>query len=105
VDLELHCHANTLAPFYFATTTQVGNGTNTLFWFDRWLYGCFIGDLAPAVVDCVQHWIRNKPTVAQAMDGDAWMGDIWDGLSMAGFMEVLHIGDCLCKVLLSQEED
>jgi hypothetical protein len=39
------------------------------------------------------------------MDGDAWMGDIWDGLSMAGFMEVLHIGDCLCKVLLSQEED
>ena len=34
VDLELPCHANTLALFSIAVTTQVGNGKNTLFWTD-----------------------------------------------------------------------
>jgi hypothetical protein len=60
VDLELPCHANTMALFAIATTTQVGNGMNTLFWSDPWLHGCSIADLAPLVVACVQPPIRNN---------------------------------------------
>jgi hypothetical protein len=76
VDLELPCHANTLALFSIATTMQVGNGMNTLFWSDRWLHGCSITDLAPLVIACVPPRIKNKSTVAQALDGNAWLSDI-----------------------------
>jgi hypothetical protein len=43
--------------------------------------------------------------VAQALDGDAWLGDIQGGLSLIGFMEFLRLGDCLREVTLSNDED
>lgn len=43
--------------------------------------------------------------MAQALDGDAWLGDIQGGLSLIGFMEFLRLGDCLREVTLSNDED
>jgi hypothetical protein len=39
-------------------TYQVGNGDNTLFWTNRWIHGCSIGELAPTIVASV--WTRLK---------------------------------------------
>jgi hypothetical protein len=78
---------------------------NTLFWSDRWLHGCSIADLAPLVTACVPPRIKNKRTVAQALDGDAWLSDIQGGLSLIGFMEFLWLGDCPREVTLSQDQD
>jgi hypothetical protein len=83
----------------------VGNGMNTLFWSDRWLHGCSIVDLAPLVTACVPPQIKNRCTVAQALDDDAWLSDIQGGLSLIGFMEFLRLGNCLREVTLSQDED
>jgi hypothetical protein len=55
VDLELPSHPNSIALFAIAVTTEVGNGHSTLFWTDRWLHGCLIESLAPAVFACVSN--------------------------------------------------
>jgi hypothetical protein len=57
------------------------------------------------VTACVPPRIKNKCTVAQALDGDAWLSDIQGVLSLIGFMEFLRLGDCLREVTLSQDED
>jgi hypothetical protein len=82
VDLELPWHANTLALFSIAVTTQVGNGKNTLFWTDQWLHGCSISELAPTVVARFRPQIKTKRTVAEALENNAWVSDIQGGLSM-----------------------
>ena len=76
MDLELSCHANTLALVSIAMTSQMGNGDNTLFWTNRWLHGCSIGDLAPTIVASVQPRLKNKRIVAQALENNTWMNDI-----------------------------
>jgi len=81
VGLELPCHANTWALFSIAVTTQVGNGNNTLFWTDRWLHGCSISELAPAVVACVRPQRKTKRTVAKALENNVWVSDIQGGMS------------------------
>lgn len=60
-------HPNTLALFAIAMTTQVGNGTNTLFWTDCWVHGNTITKLAPLVVAHVPARIRQSRTVAEAL--------------------------------------
>jgi hypothetical protein len=60
VDLELSCHANTLALVSIAMISQVGNGNNTLFWTNHWLHGCSIGDLAPIIVASVRPILKTS---------------------------------------------
>jgi len=42
--------------------TEVGDGTNTLFWKDKWLDGHNIQDLAPRVFALVSNRRANKRT-------------------------------------------
>jgi hypothetical protein len=35
--------------FAISVISHLGNGTNTIFWMDRWLNGCCIRDMAPEV--------------------------------------------------------
>jgi hypothetical protein len=95
VGLELPCHANTIVLFAITTMMRVGNGSTTLFWTDRWLHGCSIADLAPSVFYSVLQRDKNSQTVAQALEEDAWIGDIQGGLSMRGIAEFLNLVDCL----------
>ena len=91
-DLKLSSHPNSLALFAIAVNTEIGNGRNTLFWSDRWLHGCIIEGLAPLVVDCVPPRIRNKRTVAEALEDNRWVSDIKGGLSGVGICEFLQLG-------------
>jgi hypothetical protein len=50
---DLHIHPNAVALFNIALESQVKDGRNTLFWKDKWLMGCCLEDLAPAVVAAV----------------------------------------------------
>lgn len=94
-----------MALFSITTISKVGNRNNTLFWTDRFLHGCSIDELAPTVVASVQPCLKNKRTVAQALENNTWMNGIQGGLTMFGFMEFFRLFDCLCEVGLSEEED
>lgn len=50
---DIHIHPNAIALFNIALESKVGNGRHTLFWEDKWLMGCCLEDLAPAVVVAV----------------------------------------------------
>jgi hypothetical protein len=39
--------------FHYSTTVNVGDGTSTLFWTDRWLKGRSIAELAPCLIQTV----------------------------------------------------
>jgi hypothetical protein len=62
----------------------VGDGTSTLFWFDKWLNGKAIFDIAPEVVCLVDSRVSSTRTVAQALDNWRWVRDIGSHLSMVG---------------------
>jgi hypothetical protein len=91
----------------FATSlfTHVGNGSNTLFWTDKWLNGCSIRDLAPEVVSKVAKRALISMTVDQALENRQWITHIKPPLSLVGIQQFLFLWDTLGEVQLSQEED
>ncbi|KAL6626203.1 hypothetical protein ACP70R_029929 [Stipagrostis hirtigluma subsp. patula] len=104
-DLELPSHPNSLALFAIAVTTQIGNGNNTLLWTDRWLHGCSIDNIARLVFATVPKKIRNKRTVADALNNLDWIHDIQCGLSWDGIRELFRLWDCLLGITLTDQED
>jgi hypothetical protein len=56
-----------------AVVTKVGDGSNTLFWKDRWLNGKRIKDIAPAVYAMVPKRIINTRKVKEAMLNLRWV--------------------------------
>ena len=69
---DIHIHPNVVALFNIAVESRVGNGRNTLFWEDKWLMGCCLEDLAPAVVAAVPSRTRRQRTVAYALQDHVW---------------------------------
>jgi hypothetical protein len=55
-----------------AVTTEVGNGSSTLFWKDKWLDGRSIKDIAPLVYALVPKRKSSKHTVLDALTGEKW---------------------------------
>jgi hypothetical protein len=65
-----------------AVITKVGDGSNSLFWKDRWLNGRGIKDIAPAVYDLVPKRIRNKRKVNEAVPNFQWIADFRGALTL-----------------------
>jgi hypothetical protein len=71
----------------------VGDGTSTLFWFDKWLNGKAIFDIAPEVVCLVDSRVSSTRTVPQALDNWRWVRDIgtWESSFYAWAAAVFKI--------------
>ena len=67
VGLEIPEHFNSKNLFANALLSQVGNGSNTLFWLDHWLHGKSLVDLAPDVVACVPNSLVLKRSMQSAL--------------------------------------
>jgi hypothetical protein len=63
--LEIPVHPNAVTLFSIALISHVGNGNNTFFWTDRWLFGCCIRDIAPNVFSAMPRKFL-KRSVAEA---------------------------------------
>ena len=83
-----------------AVITEVGDGTNTLFWKDKWLDGHSIRELAPRVFDLVSKRRANKRTVREALTNEKWLEDIQGAISVEGLVEFLEVWDLLSMVEL-----
>lgn len=62
--------------FAASLISHVGNGSNTLFWTDKWLNGCSIRDLASEVVSKVAKRALTSMTVVQALENRQWIAHI-----------------------------
>jgi hypothetical protein len=91
--------------FAISIETTVGNGRNTLFWTDRWMHGCCLADLAPEVVQCVPVRLRNRRTVYEALNNNAWVADIRNALGLRGLTEYLELWDLISEVNLTDTDD
>ena len=56
--------------------TEVGNGSNTLFWEDKWLDGKRIQDIAPLVYALVPKRRSSRCTMLEALTRGKWIEDI-----------------------------
>jgi len=82
--------------FAAAVYTEVGDGTTTLFWTDRWLHGQSIADLAPHLMAAIPIRRRKKRTVQEALVNHAWVSDIQGGLPVGVLIDYLRLWDfCL----------
>jgi hypothetical protein len=54
----------------------LGDGSNTLFWTDRWLDGACVKDFAPVVVASVGERASSSRTVGHALENWQWVSYI-----------------------------
>uniref|UniRef100_A0A0A9EUV3 Reverse transcriptase zinc-binding domain-containing protein n=1 Tax=Arundo donax TaxID=35708 RepID=A0A0A9EUV3_ARUDO len=59
----IQVHESVQALFAVAIISNVGDGSNTLFWTDNWLHGSSLATLAPHIFALVPKWTRNRRTV------------------------------------------
>jgi hypothetical protein len=50
--------------FQVAVHVEIGNGSNALFWTDRWIHGCSVGHIAPCMLAAVPTWLRRHSVSA-----------------------------------------
>jgi hypothetical protein len=72
-------------------TSKVGNGTNTLFWTDKWIYGQKIADLVPRLFDAIPKRITNRRTVQEALTDRRWISNITGSLFVGVLVDYLHL--------------
>jgi hypothetical protein len=80
--LPMQVNARLQAFFSMAVISEVGDGTNTLFWKDRWLSGQRMSDIAPLITSMIPKRISNRRSVAEALTEWRWVSDI-HGATMA----------------------
>jgi hypothetical protein len=101
--LPLHVSKEVECFLSLAINTKVGDGSNTLFWKDRWLDGKNIQDLAPRLYDLVPKRRINKRTVKEALTEDMWLEDIQGEIPLEPLLDFLELWDVLEEVQLQQE--
>jgi hypothetical protein len=85
---------------FFTTAMQVeiGDGSTTLFWQDRWLHGQRIVDVAPRLVAAVPKKTVGKCTVLEALIDNRWISDIRGATTVGAIAEYLILWDILSTV-------
>ena len=69
--------------------SELGDGNDILFWKDRWLNGCCIGEVAPEVLEHVPRRIASKRLAKDALTDLNWVADIRGALSVRALAQVL----------------
>jgi hypothetical protein len=93
-------HADLKAFFSMAVVTEIGDGTNTLFWRDRWLFGKAINEIAPIISTLVLTRIANRRADFEAMNGLRWVSDIHGIVTVQILLEFLNLCDLIDEVPL-----
>ena len=92
--LPSHPERAVRAFFQVAVHVEVGNGSSTLFWTDRWINGHFIGHIAPSLLAAVPTRLRRR-TVSSALHNRAWVTDIRGAPTVQVILCYLHVYELL----------
>jgi hypothetical protein len=91
--LPIHVPKKARASFDEVVFTEVGDGTNTKFWKDKWLHGKRIADLAPRLFAVIPKRIVNSRTVQEAITNRNWIVDIKGAPSVGVLTDYLQLWD------------
>jgi hypothetical protein len=83
-----------------AVVTTVGDGSNTLFWKDRWLNGKSIKDIAPTIYAMVPARIVNKRKVNEAFSNMRWLFDFQGTLTLQLLLKFMDLHQVVDQVEL-----
>jgi hypothetical protein len=79
---------------------EIGDGSSTLFWKDRWLHGQRLVDIAPRLVAAIPKRRFNQQTVHQALTENRWALDIQGAITVGVLVECLQVWETLQSVQL-----
>jgi hypothetical protein len=74
-----------------ALISEVGDGSKTLFWDDRWLHGTIISDIAPRLYNSIPKRIVKRRKVKEALLNRRWISDIKGALTVRVLVEYLKL--------------
>jgi hypothetical protein len=78
-----------------AVITHLGDGSDTLFWKDRWLNGKCIKEVAPAVLGMVPKRIASRRLVKDALPDLNWLADLRGAISVTALANLMDLCDLL----------
>lgn len=90
--------------FAISVTSNVGDGSSTIFWTDRWIHGKSLQDLAPALMSFVLRRGWRMRTVCDALHDNSWTSDIVGGLSVLAAWQLLQVHDVLAQMVLDPQQ-
>jgi hypothetical protein len=85
--------------------TDIGNGSSTLFWQDRWLDGKKIEDLTPRLIIAVPKRIKSSRTVPEALTGRKWLTNIKGTLTVGILADLFDPWDSLEAIALHPDRE
>jgi hypothetical protein len=97
-----HVHPMAAALFAVSVQSVVGNGAETQFWNDCWVYVRRIADLAPNLIASVSRRTKKSRIVEEALTENAWVLDIRGDISSLAFSEFFRLWDMLQEIQLAQ---
>jgi hypothetical protein len=83
-----------------ALISKVGDGSNTLFWDDRWLNETRISDIAPDLYNSIPKRITKRRTVQEALLSRRWISDIKGALTVRVLVQYLKLWEFLSEIEL-----
>jgi hypothetical protein len=98
--LPFQANADLKAFFSMAVVTEIGDGANTLFWQDGWLFGKTINEIAPLISTLVPTRIANRWTVFEAMTDFRWVNNICGTVTVQVLLEFLNLCDLIDEMSL-----
>jgi hypothetical protein len=87
-----------------AVVTEIGDGTHTLFWQDRWLFGKTLNEIAPLIHALAPRRIASWRTVSQALSDYRWVNDIHGTVTVQLLLEVLNLCDLISEISLQTDD-
>jgi hypothetical protein len=71
-------------PILGCCKTVIRNGTNALFWTDKWFMGISLVEMGPSVLQAIPLKTQKMHLVSEALTDHKWISDIHGSLSMVG---------------------
>jgi hypothetical protein len=81
-----------------AVATDIGDGTTTLFWLDRWVHGQRIEDLAPRLFHLVPKRVANRGTIADGLTDSKWVHNLHGHLTEPVLHEFLLLSELVANI-------
>ncbi|KAE8805555.1 Serine/threonine-protein kinase CTR1 [Hordeum vulgare] len=69
----------------------LGYGEQILFWKDRWLHGFTVGEIAPDLWKMVATRTRNRRTVQQALNNNAWTENVVGDINFTMHIQIANL--------------
>jgi hypothetical protein len=84
--------------FDMVVAIEIGDGTTSLLWLDRWVHGQRIEDLDPRLFHLMPKRVDNKRSVADVLTDSKWVHDLRGHLTESMLHEFLLLSELVANI-------